>query len=200
LNKYIKKLDNNLIQRLTDAGIEMTNFVNAYFNHPINLDNLLRHRNDFNTILKKFPYKDNDMNVREAFNLEEHDGEDGFLRYDEDTIQNAINNLNDDENIIYTLVKQLLFELNAYNRVMAARDFDGDEPLSAYHRYIDMALKNIVAVYNIAGERVAAGGSKKSRKSHKKSRKSHKKSRKSHKKSRKSHKKSRKSAKKSRKH
>jgi hypothetical protein len=191
--------DNNLVQQLTDAGIEMTNFVNSYLRHPIDLANLLQHRNDFNTILVKFPYDNNDINVREAFNLEEDDGDDNHLKYDEDDLRVGINNLNDEDSIIYTLVTQLLFELNAYNRVMAARDFDGGNPYSAYHKYIDMALKNIVAVYNIAGERVAAGGSKKSRKTAKKSRKSAKKSGKS----RKSHKKSRKSSKKlgkSRKH
>jgi len=146
----------------------MINFVNANLRHPIDLANLLQQRNEFDRILEKFPYNNNDMNVREAFNLEEDDGDDGHLRYNEVTIREAINNLNDEDSIIYTLVNQLLFELNAYNRVMAARDFDGNDPYSAYHRYIDMALKNIVAIYNIAGERVAAGGAKKSRKSAKK--------------------------------
>ena len=189
--------DNNLIQKLTNAGIEMKNFINDN-----SIAYLLGNQETFYQILEKFPYNNNAMNVMEAVNLDideawEDDGHMNELRYNQDELIEGINNINNGDSIINVLIGQLLERLNEFNSEMAGGIFDGDDPNSAYTNELDQALKNMVAIYNVANLRVVAGGSKKSSKSAKKSRKSAKKSSKSAKKSRKSAKKSRKSAKKS---
>lgn len=127
---------------------------------------LLGNRETFERILKKFPYNNNDMNVMEAVNLNideayEDDGVMIPLRYDDDDLIKGINNINNGDSIINVLIGQLLERLNEFNSEIAGGIFDGDDPNSAYTNELNQALKNMVAVYNVA---VAAGGTKKSRK------------------------------------
>jgi len=207
--------ENNLLEQLKTATDEMFDFVYNNLKHPIDLDNLLQRRDEFNRILSKFPYDmNNQMNVREAYNLEkmgvgryfgdwdEELYKDNFLKHNEDEIRQALLHLDDEGNFIYRLVQQLLHNLTGFETALNYKTYDNGDPSTAYYNevYLNLAFKNIVAVYNIAGERADAGGSKKYRKHAKKSRKHAKKSRKHAKKSRKHAKKSRKHAKKSRKH
>jgi hypothetical protein len=195
-------MENVDLVKLTTGGEEMLQFINDNLTYPNpNFEKMDR----FLELLESFTLRRNiDMDAVNAINPEDV----RETLYSTEDIEAGLGQLNDDDNLIYNLSNMLKEELESYITNLNPERFDGD----AHSQNLDVALQNIVAVFNVANpdnnNNAMAGGrkrrsrksAKKLRKSTKKSRKSAKKSRKSTKKSRKSTKKSRKSTKKSRKH
>ena len=189
-------MNNNNFERLSKidtATDELMNFIDAELKNHRREDFNIQNMTTFLRIIDEFTFKNVDLNSKIAYNI------DDIVEVDDDvyeavsisteTLRNSLNNLDDDDNIIHTLVTMLRDEVSELSKIVKMYKHDADfEPEQLADRNFNTLLNNIIAIFNVAN--AAAGGSKKSRKSAKKSAK---KSRKSTKKSaRKSHKKSRK--------
>jgi hypothetical protein len=179
-------MENVDLDKLTKGGEEMLQFINDNLTYPNpNFEKMDR----FLELLESFTLRRNiDMDAVIAINPEDV----RETLYSTEAIHEGLKQLNDDDNLIYNLSNMLKEELELYIRNLNPERFDGD----AHSQNLDVALQNIVAVFNLANpdnnnNAMAGGRKRRSRKSAKKSRKSAKKSRKMNKKSAK---KSRKSA------
>jgi hypothetical protein len=173
-------MDNNfeISDKIDSAVDELMYFIDTKLKNHRRDDFNMENMNTFLRIIDEFTFKNVDLNSKIAYNI------DDIVEVDDDvyeaatipteTLKNSLNNLDDDDNIIHTLVTMLRDKVSKLSEIVKMYKHNADfEPEQLADRNFNTLLNNIIAIFNAAN--AAAGGSKKS---HKKSRKSHKKSRK----------------------
>jgi len=136
--KYIK-MENVDLDKLRTGGENMLRFINENLTHPIVN---LKGKCQFLLCFKSFTLGRNiNKNAVVAINPE-----DGEILYSTEDILAGLEQLDDDDNVIYNLSNMLKEELTSYIKKLSPEQFDGD----AHSQNLDIALQNILAVFNVA--------------------------------------------------
>lgn len=152
---------------LNDAannGIMTIEFIKDKLSYP-NASFSKVNQSEFIELLNGFPYGNVDINNVIVYDLNDID-EDGAYVFSKDRIFDALTKLDDEDNIIYSVLNNAVDHINTYVEVIKSGVFDADEPASAHTQNLNIVLENIIAIFNIANEHV--GGKKKKAMTHKK--------------------------------
>jgi hypothetical protein len=132
------------LAEMENAGVELLKFIDTHLTHPgANFGE--NNKTDFMRILEGFPFKTIDENATSAYNIEDVDEEYGPREYTREQLQAS---LDDEDNIVYTIVSMLRYAVNRYTNDVKTRNFDDDQPASAHHPDLNTLLNNIIAVFN----------------------------------------------------